>query len=126
MERLKRVWEKYILRIYRLGILCFKQRIKEVNLLVPLTMVRFSEPTALNVLQCQSFPVKQGATMISFYFGAIRICSNRQGELREVENLFDGNRYNHSADRDYMLHHKNDNNRGEAAVEFRWLSVKVS
>lgn len=53
----------------------------------------------------------------------IKICSNRQGELREVEKLLDRNRYNHRADRDYVLHHKNDNNRAEAAVKFRWLSV---
>lgn len=54
---------------------------------------------------------------------AIRICSKRQDELREVENLLDSNRYNRRADGDYMLHPKNDNNRGEAAVKFRWLKA---
>lgn len=55
-----------------LGCVLNKPRIKGVNLPVLLTMVRFSEPTVLNVLWCQSFPVKQGATMSSFYFGALQ------------------------------------------------------
>lgn len=50
---------------------------------------------------------------------AVRIGSNKQGELREAETHSDRNR----ADRDYMLHYKNDNNRVEAAIEFRWLDV---
>lgn len=90
---------------------------KGVNLLVLLCKVTFSEPTVLDVLQCQSFPVKQGDL---FLFG----CGDQdRDELRKVESLLDRNRYSHRADGDYMLHHKNDNNRGEAAEKFRWLRV---
>lgn len=42
-----------------------------VNLLVLPTKVIFSETTVLNVLRCQSFPVKHGATLIFFYFSAL-------------------------------------------------------
>lgn len=83
--------------------------------------VIFSETPALNVLWCQSFSV-QGAAMMSFYFRSpwqLGSAVTKQGELREAETPSDRNR----ADRDYMLHYKNDNNRAEAAVEFRWLSV---
>lgn len=43
-----------------------------------------------------------------------------------LENFLGRNRNSHRADRDYMLLHKNDNNRGKAAVKFRWLCVWVS
>lgn len=55
-----------------LGCVLNKPRIKGVNLQALLTVVIFSEPTVLTVLRCQSFPVKQGAAMISFYFGALQ------------------------------------------------------
>lgn len=44
------------------------------------------------------------------------------GELRVAETLLD-----HSGSaRDCTLHYKNDNNRAEAAVKFRWLDVSFS
>lgn len=43
-----------------------------------------------------------------------------------LENFLDRNRKSHRADRDCMLLHKNDNNREEAALKIRWLSVWVS
>lgn len=61
------------------------------------------------------------------------MCSNRQGEqLREVENLLERSRYNRRADRDYTLHHKNDNNRQEGgccetqvAQSLGWLKAPL-
>lgn len=58
--------------------------------------------------------------MISLYFcWRSGSAVTKRMSLRKVENLLDRNRYSHRADGDYMLHHKNDNNRGEAAVKIQ-------
>lgn len=52
---------------------------------------------------------------------AARLHRNTRHELRDAENSWNRN----IADRDYMLHYKNDNNRVEAAAEFRWPLLKL-
>lgn len=52
---------------------------------------------------------------------AVRLRRNTRCELRDAENSWNRN----IADRDYMLHYKNDNNRLEAAAEFRRPLLKL-
>lgn len=88
--------------------------------------VIFSDDRLLSALWCHSFPGWQGAATIPFYFSSPQQRARLHRNTRHEPTGRRKNSWNRNiADRDYMLHYKNDNNRVEAAAEFRWPLLKL-
>lgn len=115
---LRRVCEKRILKTKQGSFALNRKQIQGVDLLLLHCHILRNSCTKCFVVSV-TLSSRSSHDVFLFLFTSAVICSNKQGDLREAETRSDRNR----ADRDYMLHYKNDNNRVEAAVEFRWLSV---
>lgn len=92
--------------------LVFKQTLAQVLL----TRVIFVSDSHVNVVRC--FQLNKDP-LLSF---SIMVCFSDQDPQWQLGSLSDHSRRVY---RDHVVLHDNDNNRGEAAVEYRWLCVNT-